>query len=249
MLTTAEIEQFDRDGYLVFPALLGEPKRQKYFSALEELVERAKSLPTDAPPTWTLERDSEGNPLAGVLHKVQGVCVVDFRALHMAQEPEILSRVESLIGSEIALFGSKFFPKLAAGGTSVHWHQDNFYFNSESDQIISCGIYLEDSDRSNGCLRVIPGSHKRGIAEHDRPDDADAKGFRTKIDESEAVDVVCPGGTVILFSANLLHGTNDNESDGAAGRSRFSTAWHYLSPNVDLPPYNSGHYADWHVLT
>lgn len=249
MLTTAEIEQFDRDGYLVFPALLGEPKRQKYFSALEELVERAKSLPTDAPPTWTLERDSEGNPLAGVLHKVQGVCVVDFRALHMAQEPEIISRVESLIGSEIALFGSKFFPKLAAGGTSVHWHQDNFYFDSESDQIISCGIYLEDSDRSNGCLRVIPGSHKRGIAEHDRPDDADAKGFRTKIDESEAVDVVCPGGTVILFSANLLHGTSDNESDGAAGRSRFSTAWHYLSPNVDLPPYNSGHYADWHVLT
>ncbi len=249
MLTTAEIEQFDRDGYLVFHALLGEPKRQKYFSALEELVERAKSLPTDAPPTWTLERDSEGNPLAGVLHKVQGVCVVDFRALHMAQEPEIISRVESLIGSEIALFGSKFFPKLAAGGTSVHWHQDNFYFNSESDQIISCGIYLEDSDRSNGCLRVIPGSHKRGIAEHDRPDDADAKGFRTKIDESEAIDVVCPGGTVILFSANLLHGTNDNESDGAAGRSRFSTAWHYLSPNVDLPPYNSGHYADWHVLT
>ena len=249
MLTTAEIEQFDRDGYLVFPALLGEPKRQKYFSALEELVERAKSLPTDAPPTWTLERDSEGNPLAGVLHKVQGVCVVDFRALHMAQEPEIISRVESLIGSEIALFGSKFFPKLAAGGTSVHWHQDNFYFDSESDQVISCGIYLEDSDRSNGCLRVIPGSHKRGIAEHDRPDDADAKGFRTKIDESEAIDVVCPGGTVILFSANLLHGTNDNESDGAAGRSRFSTAWHYLSPNVDLPPYNSGHYADWHVLT
>ncbi|MCY3801460.1 MAG: phytanoyl-CoA dioxygenase family protein [Chloroflexi bacterium] len=249
MLTSAELEQFDRDGYLVFPALLGEEKRQRYVAAFDELVERAKELKTDSPPTWTLERDSEGKPLAGVLHKVQGVCVVDFRALFMAQEPEITSRVESLIGPEMAIFGTKFFPKLAGDGTSVHWHQDNFYFDSDSDQIISCGIYLEDADRTNGCLRVIPGSHKQGIAEHERPDDVDAKGYRTEIDESKAVDVVCPGGTVVLFSANLLHGTNDNESDAATGRSRYSTAWHYLSPDTDIPPYSSGSYADWHVLS
>ena len=43
MLTSAELEQFDRDGYLVFPGLLGEEKRQKYVAAFDELVERAKS--------------------------------------------------------------------------------------------------------------------------------------------------------------------------------------------------------------
>ncbi|MCY4109700.1 MAG: phytanoyl-CoA dioxygenase family protein, partial [Chloroflexi bacterium] len=73
--------------------------------------------------------------------------------------------------------------------------------------------------------------------------------YSTEIDESKAVDVVCPGGTVVLFSANLLHGTNDNESDAATGRSRYSTAWHYLRPDTDIPPYSSGSYADWHVLS
>ena len=248
MLTTDEIKQFNRDGYLVFPELLGEVKRQKYFSVFEELVEKCRSLSSHRPPTWTLERDADGNPLPGVLHKVQGVCVVDFRALDMASEPEIVSRVESLIGSDMAIFGTKFFPKLAGGGTSVHWHQDNYYFDSDSEQIISCGIYLEDADTSNGCLRVIPGSHKEGMAEHNLSGDTSAKGFKVEIDASKAVDVICPGGTVVLFSANLLHGTNDNESDTSSGRSRFSTAWHYLNPDIDLPPYSSGHYLDWHVL-
>ena len=249
MLNTDEVERFDRDGYLVFPGLLGGAKLQHYLSVFRELVDRAKALKTDSPPTWTLERDAEGNTIAGVLHKVQGVCVVDFRALDMAQEPEIVSRVESLIGPQMAIFGTKFFPKLAGLGTSVHWHQDNFYFDSKSDQIISCGIYLEDADRSNGCLRVVPGSHKQGIAEHDRSGPVDGKGYRAEIDESKAVDVVCPGGTVVLFSVNLMHGTNDNESDESSGRSCYSTAWHYLKPDMDLPPYSGGSYADWHVLS
>ncbi len=209
MLTGDEIERFDRDGYLVFPRLLNEPKRRKYFSVFEELVEKAKSLKTNRPPTWLLEVDAEGNPVTGVLHKVQGVGVVDFRALDMAQEPEIVSRIESLIGPQMAIFGAKFFPKLAGGGTSVHWHQDNFYFKTESDQIISCGIYLEDADQANGCLGVIPGSHKQGVTHHERSGLVEAKGYKAEIYESKAVDVVCPGGTVVLFSANLMHGTNE----------------------------------------
>ncbi len=249
MLTAEELEHFDRNGYLVFPGLLGGAKLQKYVAVFRELVERAKALKTDRPPTWSLERDKDGNPMAGVLHKVQGVCVVEFRALDLAQEPEIVSRVESLIGPRMAIFGTKFFPKLPGVGTSVNWHQDNFYFNTESGQIISCGIYLEESDQSNGCLRVIPGSHQQGLSQHGRGAPGGVKAYEVDVDESKAVDVVCPGGTVVLFSANLLHGTTDNESDVSSGKSRYSTAWHYLRPDMDLPPYSSGSYADWHVLS
>ena len=175
--------------------------------------------------------------------------VVDFRALDMAQEPEIGSRVERLIGPPMAIFGTKFIPNLLGVGTSVNWHQDYVYFNTGSGQIISCANCLEESDQSNDCLRVIPGSHKQGITEHDRSGPVDGKGYKVEIDESKAVDVVCPGGTVVLFSANMLHGTNDNEPDESSGKSRYSTAWNYVKPDVDLPPYGSGSYADWHVLS
>ena len=119
-------------------------------------------------PHWALELDERGEPRAGLLHKVQGVCVVDDRVLELAREPAIVDRVAVLIGQNIDVFGTKFFPKLPDGGTSTRWHQDNYYFGTDTDRIVSCGIYLEkDSDVENGCLRVVPGSHRMGeIVEH-----------------------------------------------------------------------------------
>ena len=86
------------------------------------------------------------------------------------------------------------------------WHQDNFYFGLTSDQIVSCAIYFDDTDRENGCLRVIPQSHlHKEIATHNK--NPYGYGHLTQPDESQAIDVAVPAGTVVLFSANLLHGT------------------------------------------
>ena len=92
---------------------------------------------TGETPHWALELDERGKPRAGLLHKVQGVCVVDARVLKLAREPAILDRVAGLIGENIDVFGTKFFPKLPNGGTSTSWHQDNFYFGTDTDRIIS----------------------------------------------------------------------------------------------------------------
>ena len=176
------------------------------------------------------------------MHKVQGVCVVDARVLELAREPTILDRVAVLTGDNIDVFGTKFFPKLPNGGTSTGWHQDNFYFGTDTDRIISCGIYLEDSDVENGCLRVVPGSHRIGrIVEH-RKNPA-RHGSWTEVDESRAVDLVITAGTVVLFSANLLHGAYDNHSD----RTRYSTAWHYLPEELNPERFPKGIYEDRHV--
>ena len=140
----------------------------------------------------------------------------------------------------IDVFGTKFFPKLPGGGTSTHWHQDNYYFGTDSDRVVSCGIYLQDADQGNGCLRIVPGSHRDGqIVEH--RNEPGMHGSWTDVDEDSAIDVEVPGGSVVLFSANLLHGTADNEDPE---RTRFSTAWHYVPGDIDLERFPQGGYED-----
>ena len=114
--------------------------------------------------------------------------------------------------SGMDFFGTKCFP-MRPGGTSVSWHQDNHYFGTSSSQIVSCAVYLEDTDRANGSLRVIPGSHLEGEVPHCPGVGEWANGEWAVVDERRAIDVVCCPGTVVLFNALLLHAAHKNTSD------------------------------------
>lgn len=227
MLTQTEIDLFNEQGYLVFERLIHGEKLDNYLAVFHGLVERARQN-EDLDSHFAIELDENEEPIPGLLHKVQGVCVVEPRVLDLAKEPDIVERVASLIGPDLEVYGTKFFPKLV-GGTSTHWHQDTFYFGANGPELISCGIYLQDADEENGCLQVIPGSHTTGtIAEHTR--DTTTHGSWVDVDAAQVVALPVPAGTVVLFSANLMHGTEDNTSD----RTRYSTAWHYCPTGTEM---------------
>jgi len=209
-----------------------------------ELVERGRSR-AEPDAHWSLAKDADEHPIPGRLHKIQGVGVVDPRALELARAPEVVGCVEGLIGPEIDVFGTKFFPMLGPLATSTSWHQDNHYFGTNSDRVVSCAIYLEATNRANGCLQVVPGSHRTGeLVPHDSGRGNWAHGNWATVDESQAVDVVCGPGTVVLFSANLLHGAHLNLSDGTS----FRTAWHYIPADLALELFPRGVYRDRHVV-
>lgn len=243
MLSTDEMRQFHEQGYLIFPALISGERLARYKRLLDGLVDHAKSL-TVSDGGYALQPDATGSLIPGRLFKVQGVCVVEPRLLDLARELAIVDRVACLLEPSLHFFGTKFFPMLPHGGTSTGWHQDNHYFGTNSHQVISCGIYLEQSDRSNACLGLVPGTHRTGeLVEHQHGEGTFAHGNWAKVDESEALYVECPAGTVVLFSANLVHGASTNTSD----RSRYSTAWHYIPANLDLAQFPFGVYKDRHV--
>ena len=242
-LTTEQIGRYRADGFVALPALLQGEKLQGYVRLFEGLVERARAMGAGG-DHFAMERGPDGAPRPGVLHKVQGVAVVEPRVLDLAREPEVLDPVRSLIGPDLDVFGTKFFPKLPRVGTSTIWHQDNGYFDTNTDRIVTCGIYLQDADPANGCLRLVPGSHRDAtIARHYRV--PGRMGLTIDVDESKAVDLACPAGTVVLFSANLYHGANDNRSE----RSRYSLAWHYLPTDLHLERFPHGVYEDRHTVS
>lgn len=243
-LTGTQLKQYRDEGYLVLESLVSAEKLARYRRVFDELVERSRSL-TQSEGGYNLAPDQEGRAIAGRLHKIQGVGVVDERVLELAREPELLDRVESLIGPNIDVFGTKFYPMLVRGATSTGWHQDNHYFGTNSDRVVSCAIYLEATDRENGCLQVVPGSHRGAeLAAHQSGTGVYAHGAWTEVSESQAVDLVCPPGTAVLFSANLLHGARPNLSD----RTSYRTAWHYIPGDLELEMFPRGGYRDRHIV-
>lgn len=231
------------DGFLILPALIDPATRERFLERFGALVERARAM--DAPDgAYSLAPGPDGRPLPGVLHKVQGVALEEPATLELAAYPPLLDRVAQVLGPGIDVFGTKFFPMNVPGATSTGWHTDNYYFGTDSDRVLSCAIYLHDTDTGNGCLRVLPGSHRQARPEHTPGQGSMAHGHWADVDESRAVDVVCPAGTVVLFSANLLHGARPN----ASGRASFRTAWHYLPADLALAQFPRGGYRDRHIL-
>lgn len=243
-LTQHQVEQFADQGYLILPGLIAEERRTRYVALFDELVERSRSLPISG-GGFHLAFDDAGQPIPGVLHKVQGVAVVEPRVLEIAAEPGVVAAVSALLGPDLDVFGTKFYPMNVAGATSTGWHQDNHYFGTRSDRVVSCAIYFHDTDAANGCLRVAPGTHRAGeLVQHQRGDGIYSHGAWTPVADTDAVDVVCPAGTVVLFSANLLHGARPN----CSGRPSYRTAWHYIPADLDLELFRRGQYEDRHWL-
>lgn len=239
-----EARQFRDEGYLVLARAIPQALLRRSLELLDELVERSREM---AAPQggFQLAPDAEGRPIPGLLHKIQGVCVEDPGLLELVRAAPIVDRVAALLGPELDVFGTKFYPMSTPGATSTGWHQDNHYFGTNSDRVVSCAVYLHETGIDNGCLRVVPGSHRTGeLVTHERGTGTYAHGSWTDVEESQAVDVVCPPGTVVLFSANLLHGARPNRS----GRPSYRTAWHYIPADIDLPLFPRGTYQDRWVV-
>jgi len=194
-----------------------------------------------------------------ILHKIQGVATIFPELKELINLPEIVTKVQDLIQSDnLHVFGTKFFPMLP-GQTSVSWHQDNYYFGTQSDKIVTIGIYLEPSSVSNGCLRVVPGSHKLNVENipHSLGTGIWSQGEWIEYEHilslypNGAIDVpVTVPGTVVFFSSLLIHSAYHNLSENLT---RYSLFWHYIDSELNFKwrdvDFSYGVYADRHSVS
>ena len=80
--------------------------------------------------------------------------------------------------------------------------------------MISCMIAIDATDASNGCLKVVRGSHKFGRLDHvplsEKQNEADPERMREILARHEVVDAVLAPGDVFMFHANTLHRSDRN---------------------------------------
>ncbi len=122
-------------------------------------------------------------------------------------------------------FWSAYMLSKPPHGPPLYWHQDWWAWDEPVSLLPSppqmfLMYYLTDTDRENGCLRVIPGSHRRHVDLHDLLPEAhseasynaplDSPAFAQHPDE---VDVKVKAGDLVLGDARVLHSAHQNRSD------------------------------------
>ncbi len=144
----------------------------------------------------------------------------------------ILDAVEDVLGPNILLFGASLFSKDATDRRHVSWHQDSAYFGLEPHDEVTAWVGLTDSNPENGCLRVLPGSHRgpdRAHIETYAPDNLLARGQRIDgIDESQAVDLVLKAGEFSMHHERTVHGSLANRSNDR----RIGLAFFFIPTHV-----------------
>lgn len=145
----------------------------------------------------------------------------DDRFAPLAAHPSLRAAFERL-GYRAPRLSSGFLISKPGNSPALFWHQDwwgwdlELSYGPEPAQI-GAMIYLTDTRVQNGCLRVIPGSHRRphpihaSIRAHDeglsRVDDPDHPLYRSVPDE---VPVEVRAGDLVLIDSRLLHSAYPN---------------------------------------
>ena len=141
----------------------------------------------------------------------------DERLLEFLLSDEVLDLVEPIIGPNIGLWSSHFICKDPLVGRQTPWHEDSAYWKgrlSSYDKIVTVWLALDRSSVENGCMRVIPGTHRNGFSEYENVD-SKKNLFDTQIknvDESNAVYFELEPGECSLHDSRIIHGAKANTS-------------------------------------
>ena len=206
-------ERFEKDGFTVIRNAITPQMLDALRRTTDELIDRSRQL-TRSDDSFDLEPDhsAERPRLRRINHPVVQAPIF----WELASSGAILDIIEQLIGPDIKFHHSKLNTKVGGGGTEIGWHQDFAFFPHTNDDLVACGIALDNSTTENGCLLVVPGTHRIGLLNHRLPNDE----FVGKITDSpdgrfdpdKAVPVELKAGDMSIHHAMVVHGSLQNNS-------------------------------------
>jgi non-heme Fe2+,alpha-ketoglutarate-dependent halogenase len=150
----------------------------------------------------------------------------------MVANPAVLDQIEKLIGPDILCVGSIVWLKDARDPAFVSWHQDNVYTGWDPETVHLSWMAMTSSNRSNGCVRFIPGTHTGAPQMHEETHEQHnllSRGQTLRnVDASKAVDVELQPGEFSIHHECTIHGSEANGSD----ERRIGFSGIYASPAV-----------------
>ncbi len=212
-VTFADVERYRRNGILFPLPALGADAVAQYRHELERVETTCAPAAREA-----------------LVYKPH--LVLPFLA-ELIRTPAILDAVQSIIGPNILVWGSGFFIKEPRSAQFVSWHQDITYWGLSPPEVVTAWIAFSASTSQSGCMRVIPGSHTRGLLEHEDTFDGEnllsrGQQIAAEVDPMSALDVTLLPGQMSLHDVKLIHASQPNRSDDR----RIGFAVRYVPPHV-----------------
>ncbi len=154
----------------------------------------------------------------------------------LVDDARIVRPMCELVGAErVALFTDKLNLKRPREGSRFEWHQDSPYwahFCTHLDRLPNVLVTLDDADESNGCFRLIAGSHRRGMLPGREGEGVLGPLFTRpdQFDERDAVSAELRAGSLVFFSPHSVHGSLPNRS----GRARRALVLTYQPADLRM---------------
>ncbi len=196
-LNAEEVRLFSERGYHFPSRILSRAETLNYRSKLEAFEQ------------------SQGGPLSGALRNKPHLLFTWIDQL--VRHPTILDAVEAILGPNLLVWSSSFFTKEANDPAYVSWHQDSTYWGLSKPDVVTAWVGFTDSNVSNGCMQVIPGTHLKDQLPH--KDTFAENNLLTRgqevqvaVNANDAVDVVLEAGEMSLHHVRLVHGSPPNTS-------------------------------------
>ena len=228
-LSTEQTRAWQRDGFFLVRGFAP-------LSLCEAMLRRAVELARDADGTGRSGRamlhpennlaDSVG-PSARAEELVSKIFRIHRESVFhdFATDPELVAMTQQLLGDDVDCFLSQFIFK-NPGAWGQPWHQDSYYFPFDRGPQVGVWLAVTEATHNNGCLHVVPGSHREPVHEQvvDRRPGAN-QGYVEILDHdmADAVPVLMAPGDLLVFHSHLMHRSKDNTSSGI----RAAMVYHY----------------------
>lgn len=224
-LSEDQIAQYQEQGYLGPFTAITPAEAQQYREIIYEKVLSTRTVYSPDLPTRVRHLDSL------TIHRLINL-------------PPILGRVSSLIGKDLMCWYSNIFDKKPMRPNNPEeypWHQDSHFNRLEPMITVSVWLGLTAATLENGCVDVLPGTHKQYIPLIENHDPNHSKWFYGRsadpkyFDDSKKVSMVLDAGQFFLFDLCLMHHSNPNRTK----QKRLGLAIRYATPSVKML------YHDW----
>ncbi|MEO8205509.1 MAG: phytanoyl-CoA dioxygenase family protein [Chthoniobacterales bacterium] len=207
---TRQLEEYNRDGYLLIRNLLSPEQVAELNDAVPPLLQG-----DDADGMYRVRESTGAARSVFLTHRHSP----PFKEL--ARNPKILNPVKQLLKNDVYIWHSKINVKDAFEGAVWLWHQDYGYWVKDGveDRLVSVMVFLDRSTLNNGCFMVAPGTQHTNLPHYSDTKTTSYKQWCVELDslketlkEEMIVPMLGNPGDVLFFHSNVLHGSGHNMS-------------------------------------
>jgi phytanoyl-CoA hydroxylase len=225
-ITAEKIAQFHRDGWCVVDGLFSPEEISQIEVFFEEFKNNGLSAFDDG------SKFDQIDPKQRQLRAMHPHRYSE-RAKNWALNPAVMATLAALLDRDALLVQTMYYFK-PPGAKGQGMHQDNFYLLAAPSTCIAAWTAIDYATTENGCLWVVPGSHRKDIH---CPKEVPGESWNNYGDshinpfprDAKPIPVTVPRGSTMFFGGQLIHGSGPNRT---ADTSRRSFIGHYVNGNT-----------------